>query len=83
MGRGERGDGEGESTQLHECIACSDIAEKVYRKLLESLESLNRLVNYYFEPRLLKSILHVDKCHERYYSSLYVHKRVRLSFGLR
>ena len=28
-GRGERGEGKGELTQLHECTACSDITEKV------------------------------------------------------
>lgn len=75
----ERVEGGGEeSTQLQECIAFFDIAEKVYRKLLENLQSLNRL-----SRATIKSVLKVDKCHERYHSSLYVHKRVRLSFGLR
>ena len=58
MERVEGGGGEGkESTQMHDCIAFSDITEKVYRKLLESLHSLNRLVNYYFEPRKILFII--------------------------
>ena len=74
-GRGETGE---ELTRLHKFIACSDIAEKVYRKLLESLLSLNRLFR-----ATIKSVLKVDKCHERFFLSLYVHKGARLSFVLR